>query len=178
MENSKKNILSEFKGGLAMENVNIRIPTLINNLIDARSNETGESKVDILLRSIATEVLPKDLKTFIGNEIVNEIIKKIQLFYEQIYNNSEAVSFVAFVRERLLIDATTMTPEKRMKVAKHISSDIVYPDAGDTISRNVFIRILLQQHYLEQLMETSFELIRPLYNEAVNKIILSLGEYM
>lgn len=160
---------------LKMEKINTRLPKLISNYIDRIVAETGEAKADLFLRGIASE-LPEDFKSLLGEAVYDELIKKAQNFYNEIYENSESVAFVAFVREHL-IDTTTMTPEKRMKVAKHIF-DIVYIDGGDTMTRNTFLRVLMQRNYLEQTTQAIFELISDNYVTAVSKMMNSLKDFM
>lgn len=168
--------LELFRGELRMEKLNLRIPKVICQYIDRLAAERGEAKVDLFLRGIASQ-LPEDLESLLGKEVYDEIIKKAQNFYEEIYANSDSVSFVVCVREHLLIDATTMTPEKRMKVAKHIF-DIVYIDGGDTMTRNTFLRVLTQRNYLEQATKSIFELIKGNYATAVSKMMNSLKDFM
>lgn len=174
MGNSK--ILTEFKEGLKMEKLNIRLPKVVCDTIDKLVAENGEAKVDILLRGIVNE-LPSDVEAFLGSNVFKEMTMAIISFYENLYQNSEAVSFVAFVREHLLIDATAMTPEKRMKAAKLIF-DIVYPDGGDTMTRNTFFRVILQKTYLEQIMNAAFESVKSNYTKAVSEMINSLKDFM
>lgn len=167
--------LELFREELKMEKINIRLPKLINNYIDRIVADTGEAKADLLLRGIAS-MLPEDFKSLLGEAAYNELIAKAQIFYDEVYANSDSVSFVACVREHLLIDATTMTPEKRMKVAKHIF-DIVY-NGGDTMTRNTFLRVLIQGNYLKQATEAIFELIKDNYATAVSKMMNSLKDFM
>lgn len=172
------NRLSLFKEeALKAERINICLPALVAKMIDKQSAETGESKADIWLRAISTE-LPKDFQTVVGDDVFNELLRSISLFYKDLYNNSEVVSYVVFVREHLLLmDDTLMDdPQRKLKICRHIF-EIAYPN-GDTVSKNAFIKVISQNNYLRQIMNSAFDLIRDDYNEAVNKMILSLGEYM
>ena len=174
--NMNMKALELFREELKMQKTNIRLPKLINNYIDRIVADTGEAKADLLLRGIAS-MLPEDFKSLLGEAAYNELIAKAQIFYDEVYANSDSVSFVLCVREDLLIDATTMTPEKRMKVAKHIF-DIVYIDGGDTMTRNTFLRVLTQRNYLEQATKSIFELIKGNYATAVSKMMNSLKDFM
>lgn len=171
MKDNEK-ILHQLKEDIELINLNIRIPRILDKILDKKSNDTGRPKVEVFLECFST-VYPEKFEDLIGKESFNSIIEKVSLFYNTIYNEQGAISLIAYITRYLNINNKEDFIQKKLIIAKHIS-EIVYSSEGETVNKNALSKILSQKDYAKQVSEALLNTITSICDKAYEEALVFL----